>query len=102
MPPARLLPLFLALLIAAPAHAAGEAEARHDAWRDCLSRNFRIRAADTPRERAADAAFDACAGDEEAYLAALAGSPLLSPDDVTRARPLLAGRARAWLVGYRG
>ncbi|MGH1571498.1 hypothetical protein ACRAWG_13415 [Methylobacterium sp. P31] len=108
MPPVRhVLPLlFLAVVLLAsasgPVMAASDTEARHDIWRDCLSRNFRIQAALTERDLAADAAFQACRGLEEAYLAALAGSPLLDDEDVARARPLLAGRIRAWLVGGRG
>jgi hypothetical protein len=108
MPPVRhVLPLlFLAVVLFAgascPVNAASDAEVRHDIWRDCLSRNFRIQAALTEQDLAADAAFQACRGPEEAYLAALAGSPLLDDEDVARARPLLAGRIRAWLVGNRG
>ncbi|MCJ2092509.1 hypothetical protein MKK67_08355 [Methylobacterium sp. J-072] len=75
---------------------------RHGGWRDCLSRNFRIQAALTDPDLAADAAFRACRGAEDAYLAALARSPLLDDDDIARARPMLAGRIRAWLVGSRG
>ncbi|MCJ2121009.1 hypothetical protein [Methylobacterium sp. J-077] len=105
MTPASLAsPLLLAtmLLVCGPAHAGGETEMRHGGWRDCLSRNFRIQAALTDPDLAADAAFRACRGAEDAYLAALARSPLLDDDDVARARPMLAGRIRAWLVGSRG
>ncbi|GJE14509.1 MULTISPECIES: hypothetical protein [Methylobacterium] len=108
MPRAR--PLSPALLVAAllvagaagPARAASETESRHAVWRDCLRRNFGIQAALTERDLAADAAFQACRSAEENYLSALSGSPLLDDEDVARARPLLAGRIRAWLVGSRG
>ncbi|MCJ2058557.1 hypothetical protein MKL09_18640 [Methylobacterium sp. J-048] len=105
MSPASLAsPLLLAtmLLVSGPARAAGETEVRHESWRVCLSRNFQIQAALTDPDLAADAAFQACRGAEDAYLAALARSPLLDDDDVARARPRLAGRIRAWLVGSRG
>lgn len=108
MPPARRVwppALLAAILIVGPACAAradDTAAARHALWRDCLSRNFGIQAALTERDLAADAAFRACRGAEEAYLAALAGSPLLDDDDLARARPMLASRFRAWLVGSRG
>lgn len=108
MPPVRpVSPLLIvaALLIASgtgPARAASDTEMRHEIWRDCLSRNFRIQAALTERDLAADAALRACRGPEDAYLAALTASPLLDEEDVARARPLLAGRIRAWLVGSRG
>jgi hypothetical protein len=84
------------------AQASGEAARGHDLWRDCLNRNFQIQAVLTERELAADAAFRACRDSEDAYLSALAKSPLLADDDVVRARPLLAGRFRAWLIGGRG
>ncbi|MEE7438554.1 hypothetical protein [Methylobacterium oryzae] len=99
------VPLLAVVLVAAAcgtARAASETEARHAAWRDCVSRNFRIQAALTDRDLAADAAFRACRTTEDAYLATLAASPLLDDEDVGRARPLLAGRMRAWLVGNRG
>jgi hypothetical protein len=105
MPPASLASLSLVaatLLVATPAHAGSEAEMHHERWRACLSRTFRIQAVLTAPDLAADAAFRACRSVEEAYLAALAGSPLLDDDDIARARPLLAGRIRAWLVGSRG
>ncbi|WP_457106829.1 hypothetical protein [Methylobacterium sp. P5_C11] len=88
--------------IACRAQAAGETAMRHETWRDCLSRNFRIQAVLTERDLAADAAFVACRGPEEAYLTALASSPLLDEVDVARARPLVAGRIRAWLIGRSG
>jgi hypothetical protein len=100
--PALLLAALLVLNVCGAAWAASETEGRHSDWRDCLSRNYRIQAALTARDLAADAAFQACRGAEDAYLAALAGSPLLDDDDVARARPLLAGRIRAWLVGSPG
>src|SRR5919202_530317 len=81
------------------ARASGDAAMRHDLWRDCLNRNFQIQAVLTERELAADAA---CRDTEDAYLSALAASPLLADDDVVRARPMLAGRFRAWLIGGRG
>jgi hypothetical protein len=84
------------------ARASGDAAMRHDLWRDCLNRNFQIQAVLTERELAADAAFRACRDTEDAYLSALATSPLLADDDVVRARPMLAGRFRAWLIGGRG
>ncbi|MCJ2136834.1 hypothetical protein MKK69_22745 [Methylobacterium sp. J-026] len=108
MPPARHIlpvPIAVAMLVlglsctAGAAGAAGETATRHTIWRDCLARNFRIHAALTARDRAADAAFRACRTPESAYLDALAGSPLLDDEDVTHARPLLAGRLRAWLIG---
>lgn len=108
MPPARRvspLPFRVAILLAGlsgPAWASGETATRHEIWRDCLARNFRIQAALTARDLAADAAFQACREPEDAYLAALTGSPLLDDEDVVRARPLLAGRIRAWLIGTRG
>ncbi|MDP4004246.1 hypothetical protein [Methylobacterium sp. NEAU K] len=84
------------------ARAAGEAETRQAIWRACLSRTFEIEAALTDRNLAADAAFRTCRSAEDAYLTALARSPLLDDDDVARARPMLAGRIRSWLVGVRG
>ncbi|MBP1180360.1 hypothetical protein [Methylobacterium sp. PvR107] len=107
MPPARhMLPVLslAALLVIGcfSARASGEAARGYDLWRDCLNRNFQIQAVLTQRELAADAAFQACRDTEDAYLSALAGSPLLADDDVVRARPLLAGRFRAWLIGSRG
>ena len=107
MPPARHVTPILslaALLVAGcgAARAGGEAAMRHDLWRDCLDRNFQIQAVLTERELAADAAFRACRDTEDAYLSALATSPLLADDDVVRARPMLAGRFRAWLIGGRG
>ena len=102
-PAARVSPLLLAtMLLVGPARAAGEAETRQEIWRGCLSRTFAIQAALTDRNLAADTAFHTCRSAEEAYLAALARSPLLDDDDVARARPMLAGRVRSWLVGGRG
>ena len=100
--PVTLLAVVLVAAACGTARAASETEARHAAWRDCVSRNFRIQAALTDRDLAADAAFRACRTAEDAYLATLAASPLLDDEDVGRARPLLAGRMRAWLVGNRG
>lgn len=99
-PTARLAGILI--LGAACAAEAGETEARHTQWRACLRRTFGIQAALAGRDLAADAAFQACRGAEQAYITALAGSPLLDDDDVARARPLLAGRTRAWLVGGSG
>ena len=108
MPPARhtlpapIAAAMLVLGLSCAAGAAGETATRHSVWRDCLARNFRIQAALTAPDRAADAAFLACRAPEGAYLDALAGSPLLDDEDVTHARPLLAGRLRAWLIGSSG
>lgn len=106
MPPARLsspvLAVLLLVTLSGPARASGEAATRHAIWRDCLARNFQIQSVLSTRDLAADAAFQACRVPEDAYLAALSGSPLLDDDDVARARPLLAGRIRAWLIGDRG
>ncbi|MCJ2062650.1 hypothetical protein MKK63_08010 [Methylobacterium sp. J-088] len=99
------VPLLMAVLLVAmacPARATGETATRHALWRDCLARNFRIQSALTARDLAADAAFRACRTPEEAYLAALTGSPLLDEEDVARAKPLLAGRIRAWLISIPG
>ena len=108
MPPARRVPsipfraavLFVGL--SGPAWATGETATRHALWRDCLARTFHIQAALTARDLAADAAFQACRAPEDAYLAALTDSPLLDDEDVAHARPLLAGRIRAWLIDSRG
>ena len=100
--PAPLLAIVLVAAAWGTARAPSETELRHAAWRDCVSRNFGIQAALTDRDLAVDAAFRACRSAEDAYLATLADSPLLDGDDVIRARPLLAGRIRAWLVGDRG
>ncbi|SDA35428.1 hypothetical protein SAMN02799622_06090 [Methylobacterium sp. UNC378MF] len=100
--PALFLGTMLIVGAAGRAQAADATATRHEIWRDCLSRNFRIQAVLTERDLAADAAFLACRGSEEAYLTALAGSPLLDETDIARARPLVAGRFRAWLVGRNG
>ncbi len=97
----RALAAFLLIATGCSRATAGESELRQDAWRDCLSRNFALHAALTGRDLAADAAFHACRTAEDAYLAALSASPLLDGDDITRAKPALAGRIRAWLVGSR-
>ena len=89
----------LLALIACAAAGASEAEARHTHWRACLDRAFAAQTLITGRDLAADTALKACRGAEEAYAAALATSPLLDPADVARVRPLLAARARAWLLG---
>lgn len=108
MPQARLVspvPFLMAVLLVAtvcPAQADSGAATRHAIWRDCLARNFRVQVELTARELAADAAFRACRAPEAAYLAALSGSPLLDDEDIARARPLLAGRIRAWLISNPG
>lgn len=103
-PPYRASRLALAALLVigtASRAAAGDAEIRQASWRDCLSRHFALHASLTGRDLAADAAFHACRDAEDAYLAALSASPWLDTDDIARARPALAGRIRAWLVGGR-
>jgi hypothetical protein len=108
MPQARLVapvPFLMAVLLVAsvcPVWADAGTATQHAIWRDCLARNFKVQAALTARDLAADAAFQACRAPEEAYLAALRGSPLLDDEDVARARPLLAGRIRAWLISNPG
>ncbi|WP_430911262.1 hypothetical protein [Methylobacterium sp. sgz302541] len=77
---------------------AGEAAERHAAWQGCLSRSFALQSAMTGRRLAADAALRQCRQAETAYLDALAASPLLDPEDVARARPMLLVRAREGLV----
>lgn len=100
--PVPFLTAALLVAVACPALADNGTATRHAIWRDCLARNFRIQVALTARDLAADAAFNACRVPEEAYLAALAGSPLLDDEDIARARPLLAGRIRAWLISNPG
>lgn len=95
------LAALLVIGAAASRAAAGDAAIREDSWRDCLGRHFALHASLTGRDLAADAAFHACRDAEDAYLAALSASPLLDIDDIARARPALAGRIRAWLVGGR-
>ena len=108
MPQARFVSpvLFLVAVLlvagACPVRADAGAATRHAIWRDCLARNFKVQVALTARNLAADAAFQACRAPEEAYLAALTSSPLLDGEDVARARPLLAGRIRAWLISNPG
>ena len=97
----RVLAALLLIGAASPQAAAGDAGIRQDAWRGCLRRHFALHASLTGRDPAADAAFHACRDAEDAYLAALSASPWLDADDVARARPALAGRIRAWLVGRR-
>ncbi|MCJ2089300.1 hypothetical protein MKK88_25400 [Methylobacterium sp. E-005] len=98
----RVVAASLLIGLSCPARADGETATRHALWRDCLARTFRIQAALTAPDLAADAAFQACRAPEDAYLAALTSSPLLDPDDIAHARPLLAGRIRAWLIGRPG
>lgn len=100
--PALLLAVMLLVGLPSLARADSETSTRHGIWRDCLARNFRVQSALTAPDLAADAAFQACRAPEEAYLAALTDSPLLDGEDVARARPLLAGRIRAWLINSRG
>ncbi|MEL6060894.1 MULTISPECIES: hypothetical protein [unclassified Methylobacterium] len=100
--PVPLLTAVVLIAIACPARADAGAATRHAIWRDCLTRNFKVQAALTARDLAADAAFQACRAPEEAYLAALMASPLLDGEDIARAKPLLAGRIRAWLISNPG
>ena len=100
----RFLPL--AILLAAstavraePAAPVSGAAASHAAWHDCLRQAYALRSALSGSELAADAALRNCRDAESAYLAALSTSPLLDADDVTRVRPALVIKARAWLTG---
>lgn len=107
----RALPLLLvaSAMLAAPAAAetvgtsgAGAstgAGASHTAWRDCLRQAYGLRASLSSPDLAADAALRACREAETAYLAALSTSPMLDAEDVTRVRPALVTKARAWLTG---
>lgn len=78
---------------------AGEVAERHSEWRGCLHRTFAFQAALTGRAMAADITLKTCRLREEAYLAALASSPLVDGEDVARVRPALLQRARDWLIG---
>ena len=94
-------PLLLAAAILAVqtgAAQAGEVAERHSEWRGCLHRTFAFQAALTGRATAADLTLKACRRREEAYLAALASSPLVDGEDVARVRPALLQRARDWLL----
>jgi len=84
-------------LTAAPV-LAGDAASAHSSWSHCLGRAYVEGAAFTGRDLAADAALRACRGEENAYLTALANSPLLDADDIAQARPDLVARARAALL----
>jgi hypothetical protein len=100
----RFLPLAVLLAAASAARAeppapVSDAAASHAAWHDCLRQAYGLRATLSGRDLAADAALRACRGAENAYLAALSTSPLLDADDVTRVRPALVIKARAWLTG---
>ncbi|MEH3118123.1 MAG: hypothetical protein PGN25_11155 [Methylorubrum populi] len=91
----------LALLAAAPARAETPEGARHAAWQVCLDEAFADHARTTSRSFAATKAVATCRDREEAYLGALAGSPLLDGEDVARIRPALVARARDRLMGER-
>ncbi|GJD36338.1 hypothetical protein [Methylobacterium aerolatum] len=78
---------------------ASDAATTHRTWTDCLGRSYVTGIAYTGRDLAADAAFSACRGEENAYLAALSASPLLDGDDIAQARPELVARARHRLLG---
>ncbi|VUF11338.1 hypothetical protein [Methylobacterium dankookense] len=91
-----------ALTLALCGHAeAGEAGTRHAAWQGCLNSNFGIQSRLTGRMLAADAALRACREAEQAYLDALASSPLVDAEEAVQARPALVARARGWLLGRR-
>jgi hypothetical protein len=92
----------LALLAAAPVRAEESPEGlRHAAWQACLDEAFSDQVRTTSRSFAATKAVTTCRDREEAYLGALAGSPLLDGDDVARIRPALVARARDRLMGER-
>ncbi len=57
-----LLAALLLVCASCAARADDAAASRHQDWRSCLSRNFRIEAALSGPDRAADAAFKACRG----------------------------------------
>ncbi|GLS43639.1 hypothetical protein [Methylobacterium brachythecii] len=95
---ARLVILAGSLATAAPALAGGSVGDRHDAWRACLSDAFKLRAALSGKALAAESAIRECRDSETAYLSALATSPLVDDEDVTRVRPALLVRARTWLL----
>ncbi|MGA4554903.1 hypothetical protein [Methylorubrum aminovorans] len=91
----------LALLAAVPARAESPEGARHAAWQSCLDEAFSEQVRTTSRSFAATKAVTTCRDREEAYLGALAGSPLLDDKDVARIRPALIARARDRLMGER-
>lgn len=95
---ASLLPA-LVLLAALPVRAESPEAARHAAWQACLDEAFADHARTTSRSFAATRAVATCRDREEAYLGALAGSPLLDGEDVARIRPALIARARDRLMG---
>jgi hypothetical protein len=97
-PRSSVLALCAALVLAPGSVRAGEAASADLTWRACLGRAFQARAALGGRELAAEAALRACRSEETTYLAALASSPLLDDEDIVRARPALAERARARLL----
>jgi len=90
--------LLMLLAASAAAQEAPSVAERHASWRACLNRNFALEVALSSRVIAADAALRTCRPSEQAYLAALAGSPLVDGDDVARVRPALLLRARGWLL----
>ncbi len=91
----------LTLLAALPARAESPEGARHAAWQACLDETFADQIRTTSRSFAATKAVSTCQDREEAYLGALAGSPLLDGADVARIRPALVARARDRLMGER-
>ncbi|QIJ74616.1 hypothetical protein GU700_08515 [Methylobacterium sp. NI91] len=91
----------LALLAAVPARAESPEGVRHAAWQSCLDEAFSEQVRTTSRSFAATKAVTTCRDREEAYLGALAGSPLLDDEDVARIRPALIARARDRLMGER-
>ena len=80
---------------------AGDVAELHSSWRGCLHRSFGFQVALTSRTLAADTALRACRHSEDAYLVALATSPLVDGDDVARVRPAVLQRARGWLLSGR-
>ncbi|MGV7031234.1 hypothetical protein [Methylobacterium symbioticum] len=92
--------LALAFALGGPVQAS-EAGARHATWQGCLNSNFGIQSRLTSRMLAADAALRACREAEQAYLDALATSPLVDAAEAAEARPALLARARGWLLGRR-
>ncbi len=97
--PAAFTALAAVIALAAPAAADTAASPHYQAWQTCLTQAFTAEAPRASRSAAADAALDACRAREDAYLAALAASPLLDGEDVARARPALVTRVRARLMG---
>jgi len=96
--PAAAPALLVLLVTSAVAQEASSVAERHASWRACLNRNFGLEVALTSRVIAVDAALRTCRPSEQAYLAALAASPLVDGDDVARVRPALLLRARGWLL----